>query len=315
MENEKEGQAWVEVSLLVNGELAEPVASLLSEHLSEGVVMEQVGEGVEGDAPGLSGRVKVYGYIPRDARLQERQEEIKRALWHLSQIKALPEPTFRPLKVEDWRTAWRKKYRPIPIGTRLIVVPSWMTPPDQEREPIFISPGMAFGSGTHPTTQLSMVLIEGVLNEKTDQPQAMIDVGCGSGILSIAAAKLGVPYVLGLDTDEAAVQVARTNLMENGVQDRVDIRRGSVAELRKGDFNLRKAPLVCANIIAPVLQGLFEEGLASCVEPGGDLLLSGMLAEQADDILDLLEGEGFELVSQPKEGDWVALRGQKKGGE
>ncbi|MGM0374747.1 MAG: 50S ribosomal protein L11 methyltransferase, partial [Chloroflexota bacterium] len=123
MENEKEGQAWMEVSLLVNGELAEPVASLLSEHLSEGVVIEQVGEGAMAGIPGLSGMVKVYGYIPRDARLPEREEEIKRALWHLSQIEDLPEPAFRPLKVEDWRTAWQKNYRPIPIGTRLVVVP------------------------------------------------------------------------------------------------------------------------------------------------------------------------------------------------
>lgn len=304
----------MEVSLLVNGELAEPVASLLSDHLSEGVVMEQIGEEAEAGAPGLSGMVKVYGYIPQDARLPERKEEIKRALWHLSQIEDLPEPAFQTLKGEDWRSAWQKNYRPIPIGTRLIVVPSWMTAPDRAREPLFISPGMAFGSGTHPSTQLSIILIEEVLHERETQPQSMIDIGCGSGILSIAAVKLGVPYVLGLDTEEKAVQVAQANLMENDVQDRVDVHCGSVPQLCNGDYTIRTAPLVCANIIAPVLRQLFDEGLASCVNPGGDLILSGMLAEQVNDMRDLLEREGFARLSQREDGDWVALWAEKTGG-
>lgn len=311
----KEERAWMEVSLLVNGELAEPVASLLSKHLSEGVVIEQEGEGSQAGGPGLSGMVKVYGYIPRDDRIQEHQEEIKRALWHLSQIEDLPEPTFQPLKVEDWRTAWQRNYRPIPIGSRLIVVPSWMTAPDQGREPLFISPGIAFGSGTHPSTQLSIVLMEEVLKEREAPPGSMIDIGCGSGILAIAAVKLGLPYVLGLDTDEKAVQVAQANLMENDVQDGVDVHCGSVLELSKGAYAIRQAPLVCANIIAPVLQQLFAEGLASCVALEGDLILSGILEEQVCDLLDLLKKEGFRLVSQREDGDWVAVWAEKTGGD
>mgnify|MGYP006278203013 FL=1 len=312
MDMKSDDPAWLEVSLLVNGELAEPVATLLSEHLSEGVVMERVGEGGLIDGQTSSPLVKVYGYIPNDARVQARKQEIKRGLWHLSQIEDLPEPVFRTIEAEDWRTAWQKNYRPIPIGNRLMVVPSWMSAPDQGRETISMSPGMAFGSGTHPTTQLSLLIIEDVLSGERGIPSSMIDIGCGSGILSIAAVKLGLPYVLALDNDPKAVQVTRSNLLENKIQDRVDVHQGSVSEILRGEFNIQKAPLVCANIIASVLQELIREKLTECVDPGGTLILSGMLEGQAPEILALLDDFGFEAISRRQEGDWVALQAGKK---
>lgn len=309
MDNEERNWDWVEVSLLLKGELAEPVAALLADYVDDGVVLERVEKPQGKD--GLQEAVRVYGYLPVDGRLEERKERIQRALWHLGQIQDLPRPAFRPVQREDWRTAWQKNYRPIRLGKRLIVVPAWMDSPDPDREAIFISPGMAFGSGTHPSTQLSLTLVDEVLDRQQGVPRAMIDIGCGSGILSIAAARLGVPYVLGLDTDEGAVRVAQSNLLENQLQNQVEFRQGSVPALIQGQFPLQRAPLVCANIIAPVLGQLFEEGLAEVVAPGGELILSGMLASQAAALQAALQARGMEIVSRVQDGDWVALRGRK----
>lgn len=312
MGNGDRERGWVEVSLLLEGELAEPVAAVLADYVEDGVVLER-GENPPEDET-TRDVVKVYGYLPVDERLEERKGDIQRALWHLGQIQDLPEPSFKPLQVEDWRMAWQENYRPIPLGKRLIVVPAWMDAPDLEREAIFISPGMAFGSGTHPSTKLSLALIDEDLVAREVLPGAMIDIGCGSGILSIAAVKLGVPFVLGLDTDRGAVQVAGGNIHENDVQDRIQIRQGSVRELLQGQFRIHQAPLVCANIIAPVLRTLFGEGLSACVEPGGTLILSGMLVGQVPEILEDMGKAGFKVVSRMQEEDWVALRGVKSVG-
>ncbi len=300
--------AWVEVSLQVEGELAEPVADVLADCVPGGVVMEQIDPAAgEGEGP----RIRVYGYMPVDGNLQDRKADIERALWHLSQIERLPRPTFQPLEVEDWHTAWQRNYRPITLGKRLIVVPSWMDSPDEEREAIFISPGMAFGSGTHPSTQLALAMIDEVLLEWDAAPEVMIDVGCGSGILSIAAVKLGVSAVWAVDHDPQAVRVAEENVLENGVQGQVKVREGSVADITGGSLHIQKAPLVCANIIAPVLKTLFLEGLPDLVQPQGMLILSGILDEQAPDMVDLLGEHGFRHTTRLQQKDWVALRGHK----
>lgn len=297
---------WVEVSLLVEGELAEPVAGVLADHVPRGVVLERVA----GEGKGEDSRVRVFAYLPADSRLEERRAAIDRALWHLGQIRELPTPSYMPVEQEDWRTAWQKNYRPIPLGKRLIVVPAWMDPPPTDREVVYISPGMAFGSGTHPSTQLALALIDEHLAAGLT-PGGMIDIGCGSGILSIAAVKLGVPRVWALDHDPQAVEVTQSNLRENDVRERVTVEQGTLAEVRQGRLDIPPAPLVCANIIAPVLRQLFEEGLGTLVESGGTLILSGMLKDQVPEMLDLLNAHQFRLLSRQQKGDWVGLRAQR----
>jgi len=304
-----EKQDWVEVSLQVEGELAEPVADLLADRVPGGVVMEEINSGTE-EGDGLT-LIRVYGYLPVDERLRERKADIERALWHLSQIEPLPRPSFQPLEMKDWRTAWQKNYQPISLGERLIVVPSWMASPDEEREAIFISPGMAFGSGTHPSTQLALAMIDEVLMEEDAAPEMMIDIGCGSGILSIAAVKLGMPAVWALDYDPQAVTVAEKNVLENGVQGQVKVRKGSVADITEGSLGIQKAPLVCANIIVPVLKTLFLEGLADLVQPQGTLILSGILDDQAREMVHLMDEHGFRHITRLQHKDWIALRGMK----
>jgi ribosomal protein L11 methyltransferase len=189
------------------------------------------------------------------------------------------------------------------------VVPSWLENPQPDRLEIKMDPGMAFGSGTHPTTQLSLILLENCLAEMGYQE--MIDIGSGSGILSIAGSKLGVQHVLGVDNDPEVIQIATANASQNQVLSKIDFQLGSVEEILEGTFRLTEAPLVVANIIAPVLTSLFEKGMADIISPGGTLLLSGILTEQLPDMLNLLKNKQLVLREQYQEEDWIALRIEK----
>jgi ribosomal protein L11 methyltransferase len=206
--------------------------------------------------------------------------------------------------------AWKRHYRPIPIGKRLIILPVWLDPPSPQRIPVRIDPGMAFGTGTHPTTQLCLELVETFFEEQSkieNRESKIIDVGCGSGILSIAALKLGARSALGVDIDPESVRNARENADKNGIGDEFIIGQGSVAEVLEGRFPFRRAPLVVANILAPVIVRLFDAGLADLVEPGGGLILSGILREQAQSVIEAAQAKGLEWNEQKQMGDWVAL--------
>jgi ribosomal protein L11 methyltransferase len=184
-------------------------------------------------------------------------------------------------------------------------VPSWIKNPQPERLEIKIDPGMAFGSGTHATTQLCLILLERYLAENPSY--RMIDIGCGSGILAIAGIKLGAGYVLGVDNDPDTIRVAADNALINHSGDSIDFRFGSLAEIRQGQFEINKAHLVAANIIAPIIIELLEEGLDEIVLPGGSLLLSGILVEQLPEILDLLVDKGMVVREKLQRGEWVAI--------
>lgn len=311
MDKQKSKKSWVMISVLVEQELAEPVAGALSGIVPGGLVLESNYGGVfPHELDSVKVPVRVYGYLPVDKKLENRQKEITRALNNLAAIFPLPDPVYSPLDEQDWATAWQKDYHPIPLGSRLIVVPSWLENPAPERIPIYLDPGMAFGSGTHPTTQLSLILIEECL---TDNPvPEMFDIGCGSGILSIAGAKLGVSSVLGLDTDPDAIRVSLANAEKNQVSGNTSFALGSVRELIQKEFYLSRSPLVVANIIAPVLTRLFEDGLKDTVSPGGNLILSGILQEQLPGILALLNEHGFNLKAQRQQGEWIGLWGSRE---
>jgi ribosomal protein L11 methyltransferase len=221
----------------------------------------------------------------------------------------LPNPAYSSLENKNWAAAWQERYHPIPLGEKLIVVPSWLENPQPGRIPIFIDPGMAFGSGVHETTQLCLILLEDALSE---QPSTeMIDVGCGSGILSIAAAKLGVKQILGVDSEPEAIRVSVENAKKNGVKSSANFASGSVAEILSGKLPLSRASLVVANIIAPILEELFQVGLGELVPVNGRLILSGILQNQMASILNCLEMEGFEVKTRKKEGEWIAVLAEK----
>jgi ribosomal protein L11 methyltransferase len=297
--------SWLEVSLTVDGELAEAVADVLARFAPDGVVTESEVKFLNDEDEGTpTGDVCVRAYLPADGQLDETRRKLEQALGYLGMIRPLPAPVFRAVAEQNWMEAWKARYRPIPVGKKLIVVPAWLDSPDERRIPIKIDPGMAFGTGTHPTTQLCLELVE----QYTPQGGTVIDVGCGSGILSIAALKLGAAFVLGVDIDEAAVKASRENADANGIpQESLRLGLGSVTEILAGGFGSRQAPLVLANILAPVIIRLFDAGLGELLEPDGTLVLSGILAEQAAGVHSAAQGRGLKLADKCQLGDWVAL--------
>jgi ribosomal protein L11 methyltransferase len=299
---------WLEVSLSVNGELAEAVAEVLDRFVSNGVVLESGVIFTNAEDEGTAvGPVRVYGYLPVEEHIEENRQRLVEALWHLAQIQALPEAVFREIQDENWMAAWKQHYHPIPIGKRLLILPAWIEQEDPDRLAVRIDPSMAFGTGTHPTTQLCMEMVE----KYTRPGQTVIDVGCGSGILSIGALKLGASRALGVDIDLAGVRSTRENAESNGVSEQLETGQGSVAEILQGRFSLRRSPLVLANILAPVIIRLFGDGLANLLSDDGVMVLSGILVEQAGGVEESARQHGLQLVETLQSSDWVALAFRK----
>lgn len=303
-ENAMAGARWLEISLTVDPELAEAVSELISRFVSNGVVVESGVRYNDAEDEGTPfGPARVYGYLAVDEHIEETRQRIEEGLWYLGRIQPLPEPTYRPIQDEDWMAAWKQHYRPIPIGKRLLILPAWIEDPKQGRIAVKIDPSMAFGTGTHPTTQLCMDLLE----ETVEPGKPVIDVGCGSGILSIGAVKLGASHALAVDIDNAAIVSTKENAQANGVLEKIETGIGSVSEVKEGRFSMRQAPLVLANILAPVIIRLFAAGLADLLQPGGKMVLSGILDTQAEDVVKAAEAHGLKRVSQKQINDWVAI--------
>jgi ribosomal protein L11 methyltransferase len=303
-------RSWLEVSLLVNGELAEAVAEVLNRYLPDGVVIESTAiQASEADENGQAiGPVKVCGYIPADSNLEETRHKIEEGLWYLGRISPLPEPEFQMIQEANWMEAWKEHYHPIPIGNRLLIVPAWIQPPHDRRIPIRIELGMAFGTGTHPTTQLCLALAEEFISQLTNPSDLqVIDIGCGSGILAIAGLLMGAQHALAVDIDAEAIRASSENARLNQVRDKLELGIGSVAEVLAGKFSLREAQLVFVNILAPVLVQLLDQGLGNLLLPGGEMVLSGILAEQSGNVETALQCHGFGRIAERQMGDWVAL--------
>ena len=298
--------SWLEISLIVDGEMAEAVAEVLGRYVSGGVAIESTAVTARSDdSEGQAiGPLRVCAYLPVDDQLEENRQRVEQALWFLGRIRPLPAPQYHTIQEQDWSQAWRSHYHPIAIGKRLMVVPAWEQPPDPKRISIRMDPGMAFGTGTHPTTQLCLELMEIYL---PGREAAIIDLGCGSGILAVAALKLGAEHALGVDIDPEAVQATRDNAELNGVAGQLEIGKGSVGEIRQGVFALRRANLVLANILAPVIMRLLNEGLSDLLTADGVLILSGILEEQAGELEDALQRHNLRILERRQSGDWVAL--------
>jgi ribosomal protein L11 methyltransferase len=303
---------WLEVSLTVNGELAESVADVFARFAPNGVMTEQgVKFNDEEDEGTATGPITVRAYLEVDENLEDTRQKLEASLFYLGMITPVPTPTYKQIADQNWMEAWKQNYKPILIGQGLLILPAWLESPDPKRIPIKIDPGMAFGTGTHPTTQLCLELMEVSFEKRLTlnvQRFDAIDVGCGSGILSIAALKLGADKVLGVDIDIESVKNSRENADINEVGEEFLLGQGSVTEILRGDFPFKSAPLVVANILAPIIIRLFDAGLADLVEAGGEIILSGILDHQAGNVVAAAEAKGLKLNDQRQMGDWVALK-------
>ena len=298
---------WLEVSLTVDGELAESVADVFARFAPNGVMTEQGVKYIDNEDAGTpTGPITVRAYLEVNDQLEETRQKLEESLFYLGMIRPLPAPAYKPIADQNWMVAWKQHYKPILIGRRLLILPAWLESPDPDRIAIKIDPGMAFGTGTHPTTQLCLELMEDAFVER--QMSNVIDVGCGSGILSIAALKLGAKKVLGVDIDEESVRNSRENADTNGVGDELSLGVGSISEILESRFAFKKASLVVANILAPVIIRLFDAGLADLLEGQGAIVLSGILQEQEQSVIEAGQAQGLRMNERRQRGDWVALR-------
>jgi len=300
-----EKKSWLEVSLQCSGELAEAVAEVFARYCPEGVVLDNITRyDAEKHEHIPTGMMRVAAYLPLDDELESKKRSLEEALWYMGRIVPLAAPEFVSIADQDWMTVWKQNYQPLRIGKSWLILPAWLEVPEGEtRRVVRIDPAMAFGTGTHPSTQLCLLGVE----EYALGAETVIDLGCGSGILSIAALKLGVRHALAVDIDEQAVIATLNNARINAIGDELEAEQGSLADILAGKYALKQAPLVLANILAPVLVRLFDEGLARLVAPGGKLVLAGILENQAEDVLSAARAQGMDLIARYQQEDWVAL--------
>lgn len=288
----------------MDGELAEAVADLLARYAPSGVALQRDTPEQHSSEDLVTDLLTVRAYLPTSENLQDSKQQIEEGLWHLSQIQPLPQPSYRWINQEQWTDLWKAEYKPIPIGRRLLIIPAWYPIPEGDRLPVILDPGIAFGTGAHPTTRLCLAALE----DHLAPGEAVVDVGCGSGILSIAAARLGAGSVLAVDIDPQAVENARQNVLQNKAAELVQVEIGSIPQLLPGTTPERQpGDLLLANIYAPILEQLLHSGLERAVRPGGKLILSGILEQQTESLLATCRSLNLQPLETLQEGDWVAL--------
>lgn len=204
---------------------------------------------------------------------------------------------------EQWANEWKKYYKPTPIGQRIIIKPTWEEFQKQKDDQIIIEldPGMAFGTGTHETTFMCIELLE----KYVKQEDIVLDIGAGSGILGITAAKLGAKEVIGVDLDLTAVEVARENIEQNNVKDKMDVRHGDLLEVVK-----EKGNIIIANIIADVIIPL-SETVQKVMFEDALFISSGIIADRVDDVIYALE-KHFKIIEILRKGEWASIVAKKK---
>ena len=295
---------WLELSVECDVEAVEAVSEILGRSAAGTAV--QPTRLIRDPADELSARddpsapYRVTAHIADDAAAGEMVERTERALWHLQAFGLRPVGSLRvrPVTDADWTDAWKAHYVPQRVG-RIVVVPSWVDEPLAAGEVgITLDPGMAFGTGLHPTTRGCLLLLQDV----EPMPPSVLDVGCGSGILSLAALRLGAGAAVGLDTDPLAVEATRANAERNGLADRVTVVGGSLPAVAGPRYGL-----VLANLVAAVLVGLAPR-LATHLEPGGVLLASGIIAPRAAEVVGAMEAAGLRVRDRRDDGEWVSLR-------
>ncbi len=286
---------YIEIGLPVDGEAAEAVCELFERHGGGAVVEIRVRDATSGqDLPQREHWVRTY--LPAgDLEARRRVEE---GLWYLGRIHPIPEAAIRKLAEANWAEAWKEHYTPLRAGRRFLIVPSWIDPAEaglrDDDRLLRLDPGMAFGTGLHPTTRLCLALME----DELQAGQRMLDVGTGSGVLAIAGLRLGAAEVLGVDIDPGAIEIARANAALNGLAP--ELAAGGIEAAGDGP----PYDLVVANILVGILVELAPR-LAERCRPGGRLIVSGILDTQAEQLRAALEPAGFRWRADRAEGDWL----------
>ena len=298
-------ELWLEFTTRVEPEAVESVSAAFAEH-GQGVAIEQAVESSrDGDIVNLpqDTPVTVRTYLPlADPSVDDRRAQLEKAVWALGQLREVSPLQVRTLREADWANAWKEHFFVHRVGQRTVIVPSWRER-EYERRPddvvLLLDPGMAFGTGLHPTTRLCLIAVEQLVTPG----MRVLDIGAGSGILSIAAARLGAIEVSAVEIEPFAASVCQENVNRNHVADIVEVRAGTLDAEPAQD---ERVDLILANItIATLLQ--LHPLLPAYLRPGGRVVMSGVLAERAEELLDALRAAGWEHERTDQEQDWVAL--------
>ncbi len=305
---------WIEIKIKTTTEGVDIVSNVLYEAGITGVAIEDPSDPIftsklEGNWDYFDEAILdfefegaiVKGYIPQDDALTQTIEIISESLNILKNSDlnlGLCELNTKEVDDEDWANEWKKYYKPTKITNKIVIKPSW-----EEYEPtgdeivIEMNPGGAFGTGTHETTKMCAKFVEAYIKDDMQ----VFDIGCGSGILAIIAAKLGSNDVIAVDIDQAAIDASNENVAINHVLNQVDVRKGNLLDVVD-----TKADMVIANIVADVIIFLADD-VKNVIKEGGFFVASGIINSKLADVLEALDDKGFEVVTQTTEGEWSAV--------
>ncbi|WBX79097.1 50S ribosomal protein L11 methyltransferase [Virgibacillus salarius] len=309
---------WSELCIHTTNEAIEPISNILHETGASGLVIEDPIDLVKehstafGEIFELNPEeypeegVYIKAYLPVNSFLGETVEEIKQAINNLllydidlgrNQI------SLSEVNEEEWSTAWKKYYKPVKISKRITIIPTWeeYTPVDTDEVIIELDPGMAFGTGTHPTTVLSIQALEQFMKSG----DTVIDVGSGSGVLSIASALLGASHVHAYDLDDVAVKSTILNAKLNKMEKKISVKQNNLL-----DHIAIEADIIVSNILAEIIVRFVDDAWNN-LKPGGYFITSGIIQNKKQMVKDRLEQQGFQIIQMNEMEDWISIVAQK----
>ncbi|PBH06018.1 50S ribosomal protein L11 methyltransferase [Clostridioides difficile] len=306
---------WIEVTIKTTTEAVEPITNILYEQGAGGAVIEdpkdflfQKKNELDWDyveeevfKKNEEDDVLIKTYVSEEKNVMEFVEIIKQKVLGLKDFGidiGEGSVSLDQVNEADWANAWKAYYKPTKVGQRVVVKPTWEDYAMQDGDLIIeLDPGMAFGTGTHETTSMCIRELEKYVNKDSK----VFDIGCGSGILAIAAAKLGAKEVVAVDLDEVAVKVAKENVLENKVEKSVSVMHGNLTDVIKD-----KADVIVANIIADIIKILAKD-VQNFMKEDAIFISSGIILDKVEEVKESLIENGFEIVEVQKLGEWSAI--------
>jgi len=309
---------WTELCIQTTNEAVEAISNILHETGASGLVIEDPLDLVKirnskfGEVYALNpddypeDGVRIKAYLSVNSNLKDAIAEIKQAINNLRTFDidlGKNEVTLSEVDEVDWATAWKKYYKPLRVSNRITIKPTWEAyePVNSDEIIIELDPGMAFGTGTHPTTMLSIQALEKY--SKIDD--VVIDVGCGSGVLSIASAKLGADKIFAYDLDEVAVKSSKMNIELNQLSDKITVKQNNLLDL----INLN-ADLIVSNILAEIIVQFVDDAWNN-LKKEGIFITSGIIQNKKELVLDELKVQGFKIIEINESEEWISIIAQK----